>query len=158
MDLPVVLLMVFHKDRWHPQTDMSENFSLHPRLAADTFIVDDWDLCRVLLMNDARFPWLILVPRKNGLRDFDEITPGDKPTFLAEIDRASGALRTETSAEKLNVAALGNMVPQLHVHIVARFAADAAWPAPVWGVGEAIPYSPFQADAVTAALRDAAKR
>lgn len=158
MDLPVVLLMVFHKDRWHPQTDMSENFSLHPRLAADTFIVDDWDLCRVLLMNDARFPWLILVPRKNGLRDFDEITLGDKPTFLAEIDRASGALRTETSAEKLNVAALGNMVPQLHVHIVARFAADAAWPSPVWGVGEAVPYSPSQADAVTAALRDAAKR
>lgn len=157
MDFRVVLLMVFHQDRWHPQTDMSENFSLHPRLAADTFIVDDWDLCRVLLMNDARFPWLILVPRQNGLRDFDEIVPNDKPTFFAEIDRASRALRAETSAEKLNVAALGNMVPQLHVHVVARFAADAAWPAPVWGVGEAIPYSTLQVDALIVALREAAK-
>jgi len=158
MVFPAVLLMVFRGDRWHLQTDMSEKFSLHPRLAADTFIIDDWTLCRVLLMNDARFPWLILVPRQNGLRDFDEIAENDKPTFLAEIDRASRALRTETSAEKMNVAALGNMVPQLHVHVVARFATDAAWPAPVWGVGEAIPYSTLQVDALIVALREAAKQ
>ncbi len=149
--------MVLHKDRWHLQTDMSEEFSLHPQLAADTFVVDDWPLCRVLLMNDARFPWLILVPRQNGLRDFDEVAPHDKPALLAEIDRASRALRAETSAEKMNVAALGNMVPQLHIHVVARFANDAAWPAPIWGVGEAVSYTTAQADALIVALRDAAK-
>eukprot|EP00435_Cladocopium_sp_Y103_P079117 s1_g2856.t1 len=136
---------------------MSEEFSLHPQLAADTFVVDDWPLCRVLLMNDARFPWLILVPRKNGLRDFDEVAPEDKPTLLSEIDRASSALRSETSAEKMNVAALGNMVPQLHIHVVARFANDAAWPAPIWGVGEAVPYTTLQVDALIVALREAAK-
>lgn len=137
---------------------MSETFSLHSRLAADSYVLDDWALSRVLLMNDARFPWLILVPRHNGLRDFDEIAAADKPTFLSEIDRASQALRTVTFAEKLNVAALGNMVPQLHVHVVARFAADAAWPAPVWGVGEAVPYSIPQADALIVALRGAANQ
>lgn len=137
---------------------MSEKFSLHPRLAADTFLVDDWPLCRVLLMNDSRFPWLILMPRQDGLRDFDEIAESDKPSFLTEIDRASRALRTETSAEKMNVAALGNMVPQLHVHVVARFVTDAAWPAPVWGVGEAVPYTTDQAEALILALREAAKQ
>ncbi len=152
------LLMVPHKDRWHLQTDMSETFSLHPQLAADTFVVDDWPLCRVLLMNDARFPWLILVPRKNGLRDFDEVAAQDKPALLAEIDRASCALRAETSAEKMNVAALGNMVPQLHMHVVARFSDDAAWPAPIWGVGEAVPYTTSQVDTLITALREAAKQ
>ena len=121
---------------------MSDLFELHPRLDADTFFLADWPLCRVLLMNDARFPWLILVPRRAALRDFDDIASGDKMTFLSEIDLASQALRSVASAEKLNVAALGNMVPQLHVHVVARFADDAAWPAPVWGVGEAEPYVP----------------
>ncbi len=149
--------MVLKADRWHLQTDMSESFDLHPKLAADTFFVDDWSLCHVLLMNDARYPWIILVPRRNGLRDFDEIPDSDKPVFLAEIDRASRALRAQTSAEKLNVAALGNMVPQLHIHVVARFATDAAWPAPVWGVGEAVPYTTAQTDALMEAFRKAAK-
>ena len=119
---------------------MSDLFELHPRLGADTFFVADWPLCRVLLMNDARFPWLILVPRRQALCDFDEVALDDKAALQGEIDLASRVLRSVTSAEKLNVAALGNMVPQLHVHVVARFAADAAWPAPVWGVGEAEPY------------------
>ncbi len=135
---------------------MPDTFELHPRLDADTFFVSDWPLCRVLLMDDARFPWLILVPRRLALRDFDEISPGDKSTFLGEIDRASRALRTVTSAEKLNVAALGNMVPQLHVHIVARFAADAAWPRPVWGEGERAPYAPGGAEALVARITDTA--
>lgn len=121
---------------------MSDLFDLHPRLGADTFFVADWPLARVLLMNDARFPWLILVPRRPALGDFDEVASDDKAAFQDEIRLASQVLRSVTSAEKLNVAALGNMVPQLHVHVVARFAADAAWPAPVWGVGEAEPYAP----------------
>jgi diadenosine tetraphosphate (Ap4A) HIT family hydrolase len=115
-------------------------FSLHERLAADTFLVTDLTLCRVLLMNDRRFPWLILVPRRAGLRDFDDVPGAEKPNFHAEIDLASVVLRDAVGAEKVNVAALGNMVPQLHVHVIARFAGDAAWPGPVWGVGQAEPY------------------
>lgn len=138
--------------RWHLLTEMSEIFDLHPRLEADTIFVADWALCRVLLMNDARFPWLILVPRKPGLRDFDDVACADKPRFYAEIELASKVLREATSAKKMNVAALGNMVPQLHVHIVARFSNDEAWPAPVWGVGEAVPYAPEVADALIASV------
>jgi diadenosine tetraphosphate (Ap4A) HIT family hydrolase len=136
------------KDRWHLPIDMSEPFELHPQLAADTIQVIDWPICRVLLMNDARFPWLILVPRKADLRDFDDVSPADKSAFYAEIERASQILRAATSAKKMNVAALGNMVPQLHVHVVARFSNDEAWPAPVWGVGKAVPYAPEVADAL----------
>ncbi|MBG53453.1 MAG: HIT domain-containing protein [Parvibaculaceae bacterium] len=132
---------------------MPETFSLHERLAADTFLVADWTYSRVLLMNDARFPWLVLVPRAPGLRDFDDVPQARKSVFLEEIDRASRILRAHVGAEKMNVAALGNMVPQLHVHVVARFAADAAWPAPVWGVGTAVPYAPEAAKALLGALR-----
>ncbi len=115
-------------------------FTLHERLAADTLLVADLPLCRVLLMNDRRFPWLILVPRREGLRDFDDVAAAEKAKFHAEIDLASDVLREVAKAHKMNVAALGNMVPQLHVHVIARFPEDAAWPAPVWGVGVAEPY------------------
>ena len=138
--------------RWHLLTDMSDTFELHPRLGVDTIFVADWALCRVLLMNDARFPWLILVPRNSGLRDFDDVAGADKACFYAEIELASKTLREVTSAKKMNVAALGNMVPQLHVHVVARFSNDEAWPAPVWGVGEAVPYAPEVAEALIASV------
>ena len=115
-------------------------FELDARLAADTQVLAEWPLCRVLLMNDQRFPWLILVPRIVGLRDFHEVPPEHKAQFQTEIERASVSLQVLTKAHKMNVAALGNMVPQLHVHVVARFDGDDAWPAPVWGVGKAAPY------------------
>jgi len=127
---------------------MSDLFDLHPRLDADTLFVCDWPVCRVLLMNDARFPWLILVPRVPELRDFDDVPIAQKPAFYAEIEQASRVLRLTTDAKKMNVAALGNMVPQLHVHVVARFSNDVAWPAPVWGVGEAVAYAPEVAEAL----------
>lgn len=131
------------------------SFELHERLAADTLLVTDLALCRVLLMNDQRFPWLILVPRRPGLRDFDDVAGAEKADFHAEIDLASAVLREATAAEKMNVAALGNMVPQLHVHVIARFAGDAAWPAPVWGVGQAEPYGPDEAKGLVARLSGA---
>lgn len=131
------------------------SFELHDRLAADTFLVTDLTLCRVLLMNDRRFPWLILVPRRAGLRDFDDVAGAEKADFHAEIDLASAVLREVSGAEKMNVAALGNMVPQLHVHVIARFAADAAWPGPVWGVGQAEPYGPDEAKGLVARLSGA---
>ena len=131
------------------------SFELHERLAADTLRVVDLTLCRVLLMNDRRFPWLILVPRREGLRDFDDVAAAEKAHFHSEIDLASAVLRVTTGAEKMNVAALGNMVPQLHVHVIARFAGDAAWPAPVWGVGKAEPYAEAEAAALAAKLAQA---
>ncbi|MBL1234682.1 MAG: HIT domain-containing protein [Rhodobiaceae bacterium] len=115
-------------------------FELDARLAADTHVLAEWPLCRVLLMNDQRFPWLILVPRLVGLRDFHEVPADHRAQFQVEIDRASLSLQALTKAHKMNVAALGNMVPQLHVHVVARFDGDDAWPAPVWGLGKAAPY------------------
>lgn len=121
-----------------------ETFDLHAQLAADTWTIKDLALCRVLLMNDKRYPWLILVPRRVGLRDFHDVVEGDKPTFLAEIDHVSAVLKEQTGAHKINVAALGNMVPQLHVHVIARFEGDEVWPKPVWGLGEAVAYSPSE--------------
>lgn len=131
------------------------SFELHERLAADTLLVTDLALCRVLLMNDRRFPWLILVPRRPGLRDFDDVAGPEKADFHAEIDLASAVLREAAGAEKMNVAALGNIVSQLHVHVIARFAGDAAWPAPVWGVGQAEPYGPDEAKGLVARLSGA---
>jgi diadenosine tetraphosphate (Ap4A) HIT family hydrolase len=116
-------------------------FELHPRLAADTVVIADWKLCRVLLMNDARYPWLILVPRRNDVTEIFELAPEDREMLMAEIALASERLKHFSRAAKINVGALGNLVPQLHIHIIARNPGDAAWPGPVWGHGSAEPYS-----------------
>ncbi len=115
-------------------------FTLHPRLKADTIPVTSLELCRILLMNDNRFPWLILVPERPALKDLHDLSPEDQVAVMGEIDTASRVLSDIQAPEKINVAALGNMVPQLHIHVIARFTTDAAWPAPVWGVGGAVPY------------------
>ena len=128
-------------------------FQLHERLAADTWTVKDLPLCRVLLMDDSRYPWVILVPRREGLRDFHEVAKADKAAFQGEIDLVSDVLKEVSGAFKLNVAAIGNMVPQLHVHVIARFEGDAVWPKPVWGLGEAVPYAPQEAEALIEKLR-----
>ena len=116
-------------------------FALHPTLARDTVEVARLPLCRVLLMKDRRFPWLILVPERDSAKDLDELSPEDRAVLIEEIATASGALRQLFQPDKLNVGALGNIVPQLHVHVVARFRTDAAWPGPVWGSGAAEPYT-----------------
>ncbi|MFT0858462.1 HIT domain-containing protein [Ancylobacter sp. G4_0304] len=133
----------------------SADFHLDERLAADTLPVGELPLCRVLLMNDARYPWLILVPRRAGLAELIELETGDRVQASAETDRVSRALKTLTGCDKLNVAALGNMVRQLHIHVVARFEGDAAWPAPVWGRGAAEAYVPEAAELLIARLRAA---
>lgn len=117
------------------------DFLLHPRLAADTSFVADWTLSRVLLMNDARYPWLVLVPRKNHLSELHDVSSPDRNLLMEEIARASAGLKAVANAAKINIGALGNLVPQLHVHIVARFPGDPAWPGPVWGSGPAEPYT-----------------
>lgn len=115
-------------------------FTLHPTLAQDTVEVARLPLCRVLLMKDRRFPWLILVPVRESVREIHELTAADRAQLMEEIARAGEALSRLLQPDKVNVGALGNVVPQLHVHVVARFAADAAWPGPVWGSGAAVPY------------------
>ncbi|MGY8997244.1 MAG: HIT domain-containing protein [Alphaproteobacteria bacterium] len=116
-------------------------FVLDPRLEGDSVPVCDLDLCTVRLMKDARFPWVILVPRIADLAELIDLSHADRQVVTDEIDRVTRALYAHTSAEKMNVAALGNMVRQLHVHVIARFAGDAAWPGPVWGVGTAQAYT-----------------
>ena len=132
---------------------MAEAFELHERLAADTVEVERWPLSRVLLMNDASYPWLILVPQRPGLRDLHDLAEGDLPVMTAEIVRASRLLQDSLRPDKINVAALGNMVPQLHVHVIARFTDDAAWPKPVWGAAPPRAYSEDELEARLAVLR-----
>jgi diadenosine tetraphosphate (Ap4A) HIT family hydrolase len=134
---------------------MSAEFHLHERLAADTLALDRWPLCEVLLARDATYPWLILVPRRVGLRDFDDLAPEDLDTASREIVRASRALKAVFRPEKLNVAALGNQVPQLHVHVIARFTDDPAWPGPIWGVVPPRDYEAIALEARFAELREA---
>lgn len=120
---------------------LTADFSLHPRLAADTVFVADWTLSRVVAMNDARYPWLILVPRRDDMTEIFELAPEDREMLMAEIAFASERLKHFSHAAKINVGALGNLVPQLHIHVIARNLGDAAWPGPVWGHGRAEPYS-----------------
>src|SRR3954453_14645538 len=115
-------------------------FTLHPTLARDTAEVARLPLCRVLLMNDRRFPWLILGPEREAVREIHELSPADRGALIEEIALASEALARAFHPDKLNIGALGNIVPQLHVHLVARAAGDSAWPGPVWGSGPAEPY------------------
>lgn len=113
------------------------SFTLHPQLAGDTAQVADLAVCRVLLMNHAAFPWLILVPMREGLRELHELEDADFTLAMDEVRRVSRALQQFTKADKMNIGALGNMVPQLHIHVIARLRTDAAWPNPVWNSGVA---------------------
>jgi len=121
-------------------------FVLHPRLEADTAFIADWPLCRVLLMDDARFPWLILVPRRANITEIHNLIEQDRTVLMHEISRASQFLRcwaeVRGGCDKMNIAAIGNLVPQLHVHVVARTRTDSAWPYPMWGRGDTVRYSP----------------
>ena len=133
---------------------MSE-FSLHPRLAADTSLIADWPLCRVLLMEDARWPWAILVPRRAGLTDIIDLSEADRAPLMEEMARMGAAIRALPGVAKLNVAALGNQVAQLHVHVIGRHPGDAAWPDPVWGKGAPEAYDPARKAAILAELSKA---
>jgi len=115
-------------------------FALHPQLDADTHRIGDLDFTRVVLMDDARFPWLILVPRVPDLRELTDLPIDDQRRLLDEINRVAHVLHAIAKLDKLNIAMLGNVVPQLHVHVIARFTTDEAWPKPVWGVGARVAY------------------
>ena len=113
------------------------SFTLHPKLAADTSFIADWPLCRVLLMEDARYFWLVLVPRRDGVTEITDLSAEDRALLMEETARAGEIIK---GGAKLNIGALGNLVPQLHLHVVARHSGDPAWPGPVWGHSPAVAY------------------
>lgn len=117
-------------------------FELHPQLAKDCITLGSFPLCRLLLMNDANYPWFILVPQRANLREIHELGESDLFLFTHESVALSRALTAAFKPDKLNVAALGNVVPQLHVHHIVRYSGDPAWPAPVWGKIPAQSYPP----------------
>ena len=117
-------------------------FSLHPKLSEDTITLGDFPLCRLLLMNDSTYPWFILVPRRDDLREIHELTEADQQQLLKESSQLARQLVALFKADKLNVAALGNLVPQLHLHHIVRYQKDPCWPAPVWGKTLPVPYVP----------------
>lgn len=121
-----------------------DSFELHPRLKADTYPLGKLSLCLVLLMNDKRFPWIILVPQRHNLTELHDLNETDTHQLLMEIQGISKQMKFLIAPDKINVAAIGNIVKQLHIHIVARNETDAAWPKPVWGVGDAIEYTPSE--------------
>ena len=133
------------------------SFVLHPRLMADTAVIIDWTLSRVLLMNDKRFPWIVLVPRRPSLTEIFDLDEAGRTLLANETARAAEHLKswakTRGGADKINVASIGNIVPQLHVHIVARRKGDAAWPGPVWGAGTRQPYVADAREALVSSLR-----
>ena len=131
------------------------DFNVHEKLLADCTTVGDGPLSRVLLMNDARFPWLILVPRIANLRDLHEVPNEHREALFDEIEAASTTVQDLINADKINVAALGNQVPQLHVHVIGRLTDDEAWPGPVWGVGTAEPYDDNKRISRVAYVREA---
>ncbi len=130
-------------------------WSLHPQLAADTVPVGDLTLCRVLLANDANYPWAILVPRLPALTEIIDLPENEQVQLLGEIASVARTLKAVTFCDKLNIAAIGNVVSQLHVHVVARRRSDAAWPKPVWGAAPATAYDPAARQRLIDALRAA---
>lgn len=128
------------------------DFELHPRLAADCITLGRLRLCRVLLMNDRSYPWLILVPQRTGISEIFELSDPDQQLLIAESSRISRALVSIFKPDKLNIAAIGNLVPQLHVHHVARFTSDPAWPGTVWGRARGEPYTAAECEALRRAF------
>ena len=131
---------------------MPDSFTLDPRLAADSTPVARLGLSDLRLMNDTRFPWLLLVPRRAGMAEIVDMEKPDRAALFEEIVAVMTALKAATGCDKLNVAAIGNQVRQLHVHIIARFTGDAAWPNPVWGTGAAVAYDGETRDRLIADL------
>lgn len=134
------------------------DFRLDPRLAADTVPLASLALCDVLLMNDTRFAWLVLVPRRPDLVEITDLADAAQTLLWQEARQAAAALRAVAPCDKLNLGALGNVVRQLHVHVVARRTGDAAWPGPVWGSGRAEPYSDAARETLMERLREALRQ
>lgn len=123
-------------------------FKLHPQLEKDCISLGQFELCTLLLMNDSSYPWFILVPEREGLSELYDLSDEDQALYVKESNYLSQILKHYFHADKINIAALGNMVPQLHIHHIARYKEDRAWPLPVWGQFEAVKYTDDQLDKV----------
>ena len=130
-------------------------FQLHPRLAADTLPIAKLELCEARLMNDSRFPWVILIPMRDALTELHQLSPAEQQQLMAESTAVAEALIAMDEVTKINLGALGNLVPQFHWHVVGRNPEDTCWPGPVWGCGSTIPYSAKKQAALIAELRQA---
>jgi diadenosine tetraphosphate (Ap4A) HIT family hydrolase len=116
-------------------------FQLHPQLQQDCIDIGRFNLCRLLMMNDRQYPWFILVPEKPGLQEIYQLTQTERAMLIDESSYLAENLAELYRADKMNIAAIGNLVPQLHIHHVVRYQNDKSWPSPIWGKFEAIPYS-----------------
>jgi len=131
----------------------ADPWSLHPQLARDTIAIGDLALSRLLVVNDANWPWLLLVPRRQGASEIIDLDEVERAQLMTEIARVARALKEVTACDKLNVAALGNVVPQLHVHVIARRSGDAGWPKPIWGAAPPLPHDPRELDRFVTAIK-----
>jgi len=130
-----------------------DDFAVDPVILSLTHHAVDWPLCRVFLYDDARYAWCLLVPRRAGVVEIADLTPEDQAQLMQEVVRLSGGVRAMEGVEKLNVGALGNMVPQLHMHVVGRRRGDPAWPGPVWGHSDPVRHDPAERDRRIALVR-----
>jgi len=130
-------------------------FTLHHRLQEDTIEITRLKLSRVLLMNDSSFPWIVLVPEREGVQEVYELSIEDRSFLIEEIAAASEIIQQLYSPDKINIGSLGNLVPQLHVHVIGRFRTDRAWPGPVWGTGKVRPYAADELNAVAGRIKKA---
>ena len=128
-------------------------WSLNPQLEKDTISIGDLPLSRVLVIKDANYPWLLLVPRRANTVEIVDLSEVEQAQLMTEVSRVARALKEVTRCDKLNIAALGNLVPQLHVHVIARRAGDAAWPRPVWGVMPPLAHDAEEVQNFISALR-----
>jgi len=136
-----------------PPTDSPPSWSLHPQLEQDADTIGDLVLSRLLVSNDATYPWLLLVPRRPGASEIIDLNAEDQQQLMTEIAVVSAALKAITDCDKLNVAAIGNVVPQLHVHVIARRRDDPAWPKPIWGAVASRAWDAAERERLVAAVR-----
>jgi diadenosine tetraphosphate (Ap4A) HIT family hydrolase len=141
--------MIFNR----PKNEKS--FALHPQLEKDTFLIDSFELSEILLMNDSRYPWIILVPKVADAVDITDLSAENRPIFIEEINQIAVLMKQHFQPDRLNIAMLGNIVPQLHCHIIARFETDFSWAKPVWGIGDAVNYTEEQREKFVALFQSA---
>lgn len=125
----------------HFQKNMTTLFQLHPRLKQDCIAIGRFDLCQLLMMNDSQYPWFILVPEKAGIKEIYQLGKTERHVLTDESSYLAEKMAALYNADKMNIAAIGNLVPQLHIHHVVRYQSDKAWPAPIWGKFTAVPYT-----------------
>jgi len=136
---------------------MTTTFQLHPRLKEDCIAIGRFELCQILMMNDSQYPWFILVPEKAGIKEIYQLSKPEQHTLIEESSYLAENLAALYNADKMNIAAIGNLVPQLHIHHVVRYQTDKAWPAPIWGRFAAVPYTQQQITDTIAQIKEQLK-